>query len=212
MLVVQFFMPSPTTLRGSSHSRCLYLYHQLRSAHSYHALDLPGRCSGGDLVTRCTEWARRRRLKIFPEHYCPEEEVQPSHAQRSLPRGRCRANVGVFFLGALLMQRVGDARRCAHLYLNCPELLRVFCLAHRCSCIQNLLQGGTFVQDASGSLHGSEICSSFMGSCNGHHSAPAYVGLCDWCLFQRLDEVETGGCPMEDPRNSQVGNRARCPD
>ena len=161
--------------------------------------------------------ARRRRLRIYPELYCPEEDVQSLNVPRALPRGRpqfglvwgghwvtCSANVGVFFLGALLMQRVGEPRRCGHLYHHCPELPFVHGLAQRCGCIQNLLQGGFMVQDASGCLHGSETCSSFTGSGDGHTSAPTYVGLCDWCLFERLEEVETNGRPKEDPRRGKA--------
>ena len=152
--------------------------------------------------------ARRRRLRIYPEMYCPEEDLPLSRLPSGPPRRRppwgtvwgqhwvtCRSNVGVFFLGALLAQRVGEARRTAHMYHTCPELIRVTSLGHRCSCVQSLLQGDQLVQDAEG-----EHCSSFNWGDQypPDPDAPDYsdyqytltcVELCDLCLFQRIEEA-----------------------
>ena len=161
--------------------------------------------------------ARRRRLRIYPEMYCPEEDLPFTRFPSGPPRRgppwgtvfgqhwvTCRSNVGVFFLGALLMQRVGEAQRTAHMYHTCPELIRVTSLGHRCSCVQSLLQGCQFVQDAEGSLHRSEHCSSFNWGDQYPPDPDAHdyydlqytltcVGLCDVCLFQRIEEAVSSG-------------------
>ena len=156
---------------------------------------------------------RRRRLRIYPEMYCPEEDVPLSKFPSGPPRMRppwgmvwgqhwvtCSSKVGVFFLGALLPQRIGEARRTAHLYHTCPELIRVTSLGPRCSCVQSLLQGNRLMQDAEGSLHRSEHCSSFnwgaqyppdpdAPDCSDYQATLTCVELCDWCLFQRIEEA-----------------------
>ena len=152
--------------------------------------------------------ARRRRLRIFPEIYCPEENLPEDLPHSRFPRGpprrrppwgtvfgmhwvTCRENVGVFFLGALLAMRVGPAQRTAHLYHSCPELIHVYSLGHRCSCIQSLREGCYFVQDAEGSIHANENCSSFNWGNHTNPSGLSFRKLCGWCLFQRLEEVSS---------------------
>ena len=166
-------------------------------------LPVPNPTIQSDVATRnVRNRARRRRLRIFPEIYCPEEDITHSRfpcgpPRRGPPWGTvfgmhrvtCRENVGVFFLGALLTMRVGPAQRTAHLYHSCPELIHVYSLGHRCSCIQSLLEGSSFVQDAEGSLHRNEHCSSFSWGNHANRSDLTFMGLCEWCLFQRLEEV-----------------------
>lgn len=52
------------------------------------------------------------------------------------------------------------------------------------------------MHDVSGRLHVSEFCPQFDGTrpsltdgC-GHSNASPYVGMCGWCIYQRLDEVD----------------------
>lgn len=75
-------------------------------------------------------------------------------------------------------------------------------LAARCGCLQHLRQRGLIVQDASGCLHASEMCLHMGDNTpsppdgSGHSGAITYVELCEWCLFERLEEVD----PQDPPQ------------